>query len=371
VTAAKWRSGKYISVRRISGKKMDQAKLQTHLELLRNKWALPALAGVIYSNEAIVCASCGVTHLGGSPVTNKSRYHIGSNAKAMLATVAARMVDAGKLEWRTSPSEALNIHVHPSYESLTIDHLLTHAGGVPDFSNWDDEQSCKSLFRDFNFETLPAHERRLAFACEILSRPALQQPGKAYLYSNAGYAIAGAMLSAISALTWEDLMRKFLFDPLDLTTAGFGWPNRVSRNEPWGHRLGQPTGPENTYEIPSVIAAAGDVHMSLSDYGKFLHLHLTRTPFLISNTARQHLHADFGLPAETRFARGFGIVTSSNGREFLAHAGSGGTFYIVSALDVQDRIGVALATNSAGEDCSSPLATELKGLLKLVNPSNS
>jgi Beta-lactamase class C and other penicillin binding proteins len=45
------------------------------------------------------------------------------------------------------------------------------------------------------------------------------------------------MLEKATGKTWEDLLRSMLFEPLGMTTAGFGAPASVDKvDQPWGHR---------------------------------------------------------------------------------------------------------------------------------------
>lgn len=45
-----------------------------------------------------------------------------------------------------------------------------------------------------------------------------------YEYSNLGYMVAGAMAEKLTGKSWENLMRVKLFNPLGMTSAGFGAP---------------------------------------------------------------------------------------------------------------------------------------------------
>jgi CubicO group peptidase (beta-lactamase class C family) len=55
-------------------------------------------------------------------------------------------------------------------------------------------------------------------------------------YQNANFILAGAMLERCTGKSWEDLMKTEIFQPLGMTTAGFGAPGSGNDiNEPWGH----------------------------------------------------------------------------------------------------------------------------------------
>ena len=107
-----------------------------------------------------------------------------------------------------------------------------------------------------------------------LSRKPAAKPGTKFQYSNIGYAIAGAMCERVTGKTWEDLMRERLFNPLGMTTAGFGPPGTAAKvDQPWGHLASgaklKPIPPGRKADNPAVIGPAGTVHCSLADWAKF------------------------------------------------------------------------------------------------------
>jgi CubicO group peptidase (beta-lactamase class C family) len=102
---------------------------------------IPALAGAVVTAATIRSAVTGVRRRGrAEPATPEYHFHIGSNAKALTATVAALLVEAGRLDWGTRPADVipeLAGHVHAAYDVVTLDMLLTHRAGVPAFtSGW-------------------------------------------------------------------------------------------------------------------------------------------------------------------------------------------------------------------------------------------
>jgi len=94
------------------------------------------------------------------------------------------------------------------------------------------------------------------------------------------------MLEARLGQSWETLMRRELFGPLGLASAGFGSPGRAGAIEqPFGHRRG-PDGFETVdragglYDIPAVVGPAGGVHISIPDLLKYLAAHCDRGALL-------------------------------------------------------------------------------------------
>src|ERR1035437_364405 len=106
------------------------------LEAIRKKHDLPALA-VVVVKEGRICdrAAVGVRKWGeATPVTTNDVFHIGSCTKSMTATLAAMLIEEGKLRWDSTIAEVfpeLKHNMAKQYESVTVEQLLTHRGGVP------------------------------------------------------------------------------------------------------------------------------------------------------------------------------------------------------------------------------------------------
>ena len=72
---------------------------------------------------------------------------------------------------------------------------------------------------------------------QLLAQKLQSPPGERFAYSNMGYTIAGAIIERVGGATWEELVATRIFDPLGLTTAGFGPQARLGRvDAPLGHR---------------------------------------------------------------------------------------------------------------------------------------
>ena len=87
----------------------QERSLNDTLEPLRIKYGLPALAGAVAVKGRIVAAGAVGTrvHDRKIPVTLDDRFHLGSDTKAMTATIAGMLVDEGKLRWDSTVGEIL------------------------------------------------------------------------------------------------------------------------------------------------------------------------------------------------------------------------------------------------------------------------
>jgi CubicO group peptidase (beta-lactamase class C family) len=91
---------------------------------------------------------------------------------------------------------------------ITVAHLLEHTSG---FRDWN-----KAEF-DHNDATPVSLEDGLAFSPE--SRIAHWKPGMHSVYSNSNYGLAGLVLEHVAAQNYEEVIRKYLFVPLEMRSA--------------------------------------------------------------------------------------------------------------------------------------------------------
>jgi CubicO group peptidase (beta-lactamase class C family) len=97
---------------------------------------VPALAGAILTGDGIVAiGAAGVRKAGtGVAATVDDRWHLGSDTKAMTATLIGVLVEQGKLEWTTTLEQAfpdIAAGVAQQLRRAALLQLLSHRAGLP------------------------------------------------------------------------------------------------------------------------------------------------------------------------------------------------------------------------------------------------
>jgi CubicO group peptidase (beta-lactamase class C family) len=274
----------------------------------------------------------------------------------MTATLIAMLVEQDKLRWDITLSEALPYmteEMHPEYRNVTLRHLLDHRGGLPSkYRGWPEGKS----FTDMHNLEGSAMEQRLTYARMILREEPEARPGTEYIYSNAGYSVAGVIAEQTMKEPWESLMRTMLFEPLGMSTAGFGamgTPGRI--DEPWQHMIKDDklvsVEPGRLSDNPPVLGPGGTVHCSIRDWAKFVieHLKGTRgTGSLLKSETFKLLHTP-GFGGD--YASGW-VVTEQvwGGGKVLTHAGSNNMSFAVAWIAPIRGFAVLVASNQDGGD---------------------
>ncbi len=331
---------------------------------VRDEHHLPGLIAAIVTGQKLAAiGGLGLRKIGSAePIRVTDQVHLGSCTKAMTATMIGTLVEEGKLTWGSTLGEVFTeeaAQLHPQFQAVTLSHLLTHRAGLPHDGPWG---------------RLPGQtttQKRRALLTTMLTNAPANRPGSTYAYSNVGYALAALMAEHVTGDSWEALMRRRLFEPLGMASAGFGSPGRPGEvNQPWGHRVsGEKVEPTQRDNAPA-MGPAGTVHCSVPDWAKFAALHLNGKPGkakLLKSSTIQTLHTP---PPGRNYAGGWIVVERSwAGGLALNHNGSNTSWYVSIWLAPLPNFAVLVATNQGGkhaETACDEAASELINALPFL-----
>ncbi len=335
----------------------ESDELTARLEGIRKDHGLPALAAAaIRHGQLVANVATGVRKLG-SPelVTTDDQWHLGSCTKSMTATLAGMMVDEGKLDWSSTLADIfpeLEETMRPDWRAVTLEQLLTHRSGAPEHPPVD-------IWAEALEQQGTPTEQRLAILRGTVCQPPEVPRGKKFIYSNEGYAMAGAMIERMSGCAWEDLIRERLFEPLGMKSAGFGAPASLGKvDQPWGH-LGEvgeirPVPPGPMADNPPAIAPAATVHASLADFARYAYWHAgweQAEPRLLKEETFKRLHKR--VPGQDY---GMGWLVQDRdwaGGDVLWHTGSNAMFYAVMWVAPEKDAAFVAATNAAHDEADN------------------
>jgi len=321
-----------------------------------------ALAGAVVDAHGLVWAGWGGFRKsqGGNRVTGHDRWHLGSNTKPMTAALYGRLVDSGRAKWgATVPELFPDLKVNPYWNDVTVEDLMHHTTGLnPSASDKDyyDNHDWKIAAR---LDKRPLPLQRTEYATRVFAS-APTKPRGTFDYSNSHYILLGAAIERITHTTWEDAIQSLLFNPLGITSAGFGAP---PGENPWGHFNGSdpayqgwdgkgelkpvdPSDPSSFSDNPPALGPAGTVHMSVQDNAKFLHLFLSGGSGVLKPETVGHLMAPYSDGAES-YACGWEVQKDqawSRGPVY-SHDGSNLRWFALMTFSPARKIGFIALSN--------------------------
>ena len=351
--------------------KSGDADFAQLLETIRKEEKLPAIAASVLINGSIYAkAAVGIRKYGTDNwVTIDDKFLIGSCGKTFTATLAAILIKEGYLKWDTTVKDFFpELEMHPRWENITIQQLLSNRSGYVDDINthllpWEE-------LEDLWNRNSPSADIRFIYLKRAIKHKPAHPPDKVIIYANSGFLIAGAMLEKATKKTFEKLMEEKLFLPLKLKSAGYGSPAaKEPIAQPHGHSKNAFYTPIRQ-DLPDFIAPMGNVAISIGDWSKFVLFHLkahqeSHTRLLESSdleklhTPPNPAHWNYGmsyslylktfdeLDATTiNYALAWFTEMKNDGNFLIGHKGQGSSFTAVVHANPKTGNAILLMTNA-------------------------
>ena len=193
---------------------IDVEVIRSTVAGLVDEYHLPGVAvGVVSGPDLVYAEGFGFADVEGRRHQDPTlRQRIGSITKTMVALCAMALVDEGRLSLNDRVQERLpNLTLRGSGDTLAVRHLLTHTGGIGEaptmaaFADpWDG-----ALWSDSPTSQIIPDAYPEGILVEV-------KPGTKWAYANHGFALLGAIVSRIEGEPIEDVLRRRVFDPLNM-----------------------------------------------------------------------------------------------------------------------------------------------------------
>lgn len=155
------------------------------------------------------------------PLQPTMPFAIGSNTKMFTAAVVYQLQEEGLLSTDDLVVDYLpdEIALFEGAETSTIDMLLTHTSGLPDYFNSQNPESFAVLVADpeSGLLTTPFTPLEL-IENAVISDPMKFEPGAEgqWAYSNTGYIMLGQIIEQVTGKTYNEVVAERIIEPLSL-----------------------------------------------------------------------------------------------------------------------------------------------------------
>jgi len=153
------------------------------------------------------------------PVTGDTAHQLASATKIFTGTAIMMLVEEGKLSLDDSVVKLLP-GLPASWSNVTVQHLLTHTSGIPD---WFEASAGP------RGNILDLRASRDDIIKKISAEPVEFQPGEKWSYNQSGPVLLAMIVEKVAGRGFEDFLDQRIFKPLAMKTTRFGNSSDVSR----------------------------------------------------------------------------------------------------------------------------------------------
>ncbi len=248
-----------------------EQKLIPNLTKIMNNYELPGFAvGIVKGDEILLAKGFGVCHLEKQdPVTPNTNFHLASISKTFVALSIMQLVESGKI----TLADPVVKHVpyftvdDPSSNAITVKQMLNHVSRIPDLE--DDGYGWENP--EFDNQALENYVK------SVKNLKLLSHTEPTFLYSNITYEILGDLIAKVSGRTFEEYVREFIFEPLNMDQSSFLLKKSPPENEALPHvHLPHMWVPDQQYPYNRAHAPSSTLHSNIQDMCKYIQMHLNK-----------------------------------------------------------------------------------------------
>lgn len=194
------------------------------------------------------------------------RFNLGSVGKLFTSIAITQLIQQNKIQLSTPVYQILPDWLPNNKQSkrITIEQLLVHSSGLGNFM--DDKRwklgADSGLYVKINDYKPLIHDDKLLFT-----------PGTSQRYSNNGYILLGAIIEAITHMSYLEYLEKNVFEAAGMKSTGIWSLDEIISNRSEGYfqicDQGKCIWKNNNFEAPFIGSPAGGAYTTAEDMFRF------------------------------------------------------------------------------------------------------
>lgn len=262
----------------------------------------------------------------GKPVTEDTKFAIGSISKSFTAVVLLQMADEKKFDPAAPVSRYLpQFRVDTKYPQITGRSLLNHTSGLPNYL---------AHLSSMRYVAHALHEFEPTYA-----------PGEHFEYSNTGYQVLGYVAEKIDAESFPSILRRRVLEPLGMRATDPQMDDTVRQSLAVSYQRSSHDGSYVESNWFPYTAADGQIATTTADLGAYVRFMLNRGGAPDGRVLSPSAFEAFITPALDNYAYGV-QVSKSAGKTIVGHGGSiyGFNSYLEARID--EGFGLTFMSNA-------------------------
>lgn len=337
---------------------LDFGRLENFIFEKMSKTHLPGLSVAVVKDGEVTYSRgfCFRDLKYGLKATPDTLYGIGSVTKSFTALSIMQLAEEEKLSLDEPVSKYVPLDLKAGEEPVRIRHLLSHSSGVPALAY------AEALIRYVTgagdkWIPIANYEDLFTFMRDA-NKWTLTKPGERWFYLNEGYLLLGYIIEKLSAMSYEEYVKKRILEPLRMKRSLFrrkeveadpdvATPYIITRDGKCK---------KSTYTYSS-LASDGGLISNVLDLARYISMYLNRGKYdgvtllsseFIEEMEKPRVRLPLQIFSGEAYGYGLHIIPNFLGKKLIGHGGSVlvATAYI--GYIPEGKIGIAMLANGSG-----------------------
>ncbi|WP_312431717.1 serine hydrolase domain-containing protein [Lacrimispora sp.] len=170
-------------------------------------------------NETVFQKSFGYADLPNKvPNENDTKFATASAGKVFVAVGILQLVERGLLKFNNEIGNIFNFDLRAIDGTITIEELLTHTSGIPDYFDEGVMSDYEELWIDFPNYKIRSNKDLLPL---FIDKPMMYPRGSRFQYNNTGFVVLAMIIEEITGSAFDEYLKENVFAPCGMVSTGY------------------------------------------------------------------------------------------------------------------------------------------------------
>ncbi len=174
---------------------------------------------ILQNNEVVLEFTNGYRDYANElPNTIDTKFASASAGKVFVAVGILQLIEKGKLKFDDTIGELIKIDWKAIDRDITVEQLLTHTSGIPDYFDESVMEEYEELWIDYPNYKIRQNDDLLPL---FIDKPMMYQKGTKFRYNNTGYAVLAMIIERVTGQAFDLYLKENVFDKCGMTGTGY------------------------------------------------------------------------------------------------------------------------------------------------------
>lgn len=152
------------------------------------------------------------------PNSLETKFASASAGKVFVAVGILQLIEQGKIKFDDTLGTLLDIDLHSIDMDVTVEQLLNHTSGVPDYFDESVMDEYEELWVDYPNYKIRHNSDLLPL---FINKPMMYPKGEKFQYNNSGYVLLAMIIEKVTGMYFDEYLQKNVFDICNMKSTGY------------------------------------------------------------------------------------------------------------------------------------------------------
>ena len=152
------------------------------------------------------------------PNSLETKFASASAGKVFVAVGILQLIEQGKIRFDDTIGKILDIDLQNIDDEVTVEQLLNHTSGVPDYFDESVMDEYEELWVDYPNYKIRHNSDLLPL---FINKPMMYPKGEKFQYNNSGYVLLAMIIEKVTGMYFDQYLKENIFDVCDMKSTGY------------------------------------------------------------------------------------------------------------------------------------------------------